>query len=64
MPDEDGKMIVFKVMPKFEKIAENDLGDGGFASPVICGGQLFLRTSRSLYCIANAASMSDDQGAE
>jgi outer membrane protein assembly factor BamB len=64
VPDEDGKMIVFKVTPKFEKIAENDLGDGGFASPVICGGQLFLRTSRSLYCIANAASMSDDQGAE
>lgn len=55
--DEAGKTIVFKVNPKFERIGENDLGEGGFASPVICGGQLFLRDSRRLYCIAepNAA---------
>ncbi len=64
VPDEAGKTIVFKVNPKFEKVAENDLGDGGFASPVICGGQLFLRTSRYLYCIAEPPGEAASSGAE
>lgn len=64
VPDEAGRTIVFKVTPKFEKIAENDLGDGGFASPVICGGQLFLRTSQFLYCIAEEADAQVESGAE
>lgn len=64
VPDEAGKTLVFKVTPKFEKIAVNDLGDGGFASPVICGGQLFLRTSRYLYCIAESPREAVVSGAE
>ena len=48
----------------FEKVAENDLRDGGFASPVICGGQLFLRTSRYLYCIAEPMTETEVSGAE
>jgi outer membrane protein assembly factor BamB len=51
VPDEDGLMHVFKAADKFEEIATNDLRDGGFASPVICGGRLYLRTSHNLCCI-------------
>lgn len=64
VPDEAGKTIVFKAASKFEKVAENDLGDGGMASPVICGGQLFLRTSRYLYCIAEPQVEAAASGAE
>jgi outer membrane protein assembly factor BamB len=51
VPNEAGKMFVFRSGAKFERVAENDLGDGGFASPVICGGRLYLRTNHRLYCI-------------
>lgn len=53
LPNEEGKTIVYKTGPKFIKVAENDLGDGGFASPVIVGDQIFLRTDHRLYCIGN-----------
>jgi outer membrane protein assembly factor BamB len=51
LPDESGTVSVFRLGDTLELIAENDLGDGGFASPVITGGQLFLRTERALFCI-------------
>jgi outer membrane protein assembly factor BamB len=51
VPDEDGLMHVFRAADGYETIAENNLRDGGFASPVICGGHLYLRTSHHLYCI-------------
>ncbi|MGD0899291.1 MAG: PQQ-binding-like beta-propeller repeat protein [Thermoguttaceae bacterium] len=51
VPNEAGRMFVFKAGRQFEPVAENDLADGGFASPAICGGQLFLRTLHHLYCI-------------
>jgi len=50
--DEDGKMSVFKPGREFELLAENDLGDGGFAMPVICGDKIYLRTLHHLYCLA------------
>ena len=53
--NEAGKTYVFKTGSKFEIVAENDLGDGGFASPVICGGQIFLRTNHELYCIGSSS---------
>jgi outer membrane protein assembly factor BamB len=49
--NEAGKLYVLKTGPKFEVVATNDLGDGGFATPTVCGGQIFLRTNQSLYCI-------------
>jgi outer membrane protein assembly factor BamB len=49
--NEAGKAWVLKAGRKYEALAENDLGDGGYASPVICGGQLFLRTNHHLYCL-------------
>ena len=60
--NEAGKMFVFKADSKaFKSVAENQLGDEAFASPVICGNQLFLRVANSasgrrtetLYCIGS-----------
>lgn len=51
IPNEAGKMYVLKAGREFEILAENDLGDGGFATPVIVGGRIYLRTDHHLYCI-------------
>lgn len=51
VPNEAGKMFIFKTGRKFEMVAENDLKDGGFASPVVCGGRIYLRTLHALYCL-------------
>ncbi len=51
LPDDDGKVWVVKASPKFEVVAKNDLGEGIFASPATAAGQLFLRTTKHLYCI-------------
>ncbi len=56
VPNEDGKMFVFRPGRRFQIVAQNDLGDGGFASPVFAGGQLFLRTNHYLYCIGGQAA--------
>ena len=50
---EAGKTFVLKTGAKFELVATNDLGDGGFATPAVCGGRIFLRTNQFLYCIGN-----------
>jgi hypothetical protein len=49
--NEAGKTFVFKAGRKFELVAQNDLGDGGFATLAIAGGQILLRTDHSLFCI-------------
>lgn len=57
--NERGITHVFSPNPeKFEKLAENALGDEGFATPVFVGGEVFLRTAEQgaerqeyLYCI-------------
>jgi len=52
VPDEKGVVHVLRVgEEKLEKVATNDLDDGGMASPVIAGGRLYLRTAHSLFCI-------------
>jgi len=60
VPSESGKTFVFKANPeKFELVAQNPLGSGIFASPVICGGRIYLRVAQQtapnwqemLYCI-------------
>jgi outer membrane protein assembly factor BamB len=54
--NESGKTYVVKTGPKIEIAAVNDLGDGGMASPAVCGGQIFLRTQQSLYCIGSGVA--------
>jgi len=53
-PDEQGRVHVWRAGKAFEEVAVNDLGEPIFASPVFCGGQLFLRTEGHLYCIAGS----------
>jgi len=49
--NEKGVTFVFKSGPRFELVARNDLADGGFATPVICGSRIYLRTLHHLYCL-------------
>ncbi len=52
---EAGKTFLFKAGPKFEVVATNDLGERALATPAICGGQVFLRTDKHLYCLGRPA---------
>lgn len=49
--NEAGTTHIFRPGSKFESVAENSVGEPVFASPVIAGGKLYLRTAQSLYCI-------------
>ncbi len=62
LSNETGTTFVFKANPDaFELVAENRLGDDAFATPTICGGQIFLRVASQmggrrqemLYCIGS-----------
>ena len=59
--NELGTLYVFRPNPQaFELVAENQIGTDAFASPAICGGQIFLRVGQGegrerqefLYCFA------------
>ena len=52
--NEEGVVHVLGTGGKFELVAQNDLADGGFATPVICGGRIYLRTLHHLYCLGKA----------
>jgi len=44
--DQEGKTTIFKASPGgFQLVAENQLGEDVYATPVICGGQIFLRVA-------------------
>lgn len=49
--DEKGKTYVLKPGDKPETVAENALESGGFASPVMAGNRIYLRTADALYCL-------------
>ncbi len=53
--NEDGLTTVIKAGPKFEVLAENNLDDYCLSSPAISDGQLFIRTTKYLYCIGKRA---------
>ena len=42
---------VLEAGPTFKVIAENDLADYTLSSIAVSGGQLFIRTTKFLYCI-------------
>ena len=54
-----GKTFVFEATPKnFKLLAQNLLADEAYASPVICGGRIYLRVAKRddsrqefLYCV-------------
>lgn len=54
LASEEGDVIVLKMGEKFEVVATNTLEDQMFiASPVIAGGDLFLRSQNTLFCISD-----------
>ncbi|MHB9007131.1 MAG: outer membrane protein assembly factor BamB family protein [Limisphaerales bacterium] len=52
---EEGKTAVIAASSEFQKLAENQLGDGFMASPAVSGKALFLRSRTHLYRIEKAA---------
>jgi len=51
---EDGDVVILKMGEKFEVIATNTLEDQVFiASPVIAGGEIFLRGQNTLFCVSD-----------
>jgi hypothetical protein len=62
-----GKTFVFQATPtKFKLVAENQLGNEAYASPVICGGRIYLRVAKRgetreefLYCVGKTGSQRD-----
>jgi len=52
--NEEGTAFVFKHGRTFQPLASNELGDGGYATPVICAGRIYLRTFHNLYCLGKA----------
>ncbi len=52
--NDNGVMNVVRPGPKFERVAQNKLGEKTFASPALSRGQIFLRGDRHLFCIGNA----------
>jgi len=51
MPNDDGVITVIKPGPKFEKVAQNSIGERMNASPAISNGKIFLRGDQHLFCI-------------
>ena len=52
LASEDGDVIVLKLGKTYEVLATNKMGDEMFvSSPVIVGGDLFLRSQDELFCI-------------
>jgi outer membrane protein assembly factor BamB len=49
--NEDGVTVVVKAGPAFQVLGENDLDDYTLSSPAISDGQIFIRTTKFLYCI-------------
>ncbi len=49
--NQSGKTFVVKAEREYAVVSENRLADGFMASPAAAGGELFLRTRTSLYCI-------------
>lgn len=51
--DKKGRTTVFKPNPeKLEVVATNELGEDSNSTPAISDGQIFIRTFKHLYCIA------------
>ena len=51
---ENGKTFVFEEGPSFKLLSTNDLGEEQIASPAIAGGDIFIRTSKHLWCIGDS----------
>ena len=48
---EQGRVFVLHAGDEYRVVAENKFDEGIFASPVVCGGRLYIRTTGHLICI-------------
>jgi outer membrane protein assembly factor BamB len=48
----NGDTLVFAANPKYEHLATNKLGEGTYASFAVSNGEIFTRTAKTLWCIA------------
>jgi len=51
---DNGDMFVLRAAPELELLATNSIGEDCFASPAISRGQIFIRSTTSLWCIGKA----------
>ncbi len=56
---EDGTTTVIAAGGEFKVLGVNKLDDYTLASPAVAGGEIFVRTSKRLYCFAKGAGSSD-----
>jgi outer membrane protein assembly factor BamB len=61
---EDGVATVVRAGPKFEVLAENNLGDYTLSSPAISNGQIFFRTQNFLWAVGKPRETAQAQHAE
>ena len=52
---DNGQMVVLKSGAEFEEVAKNSLGEECHATPAVSGGQLFIRSTRHMWCIGPKA---------
>jgi len=47
---ESGKLVILRAGRDWEVIQVNDVGEGGYATPALSDGKVYIRTSESLSC--------------
>ncbi len=57
--DQDGDVAVLKAGPEMKKLAEIDMGNSVYNTPVPANGVLNIMTSSQLYAIAASTGGSD-----
>ena len=55
----EGDTYVVAASAEFKLIAKNSLGESTYAGLAVSNGELFLRTHKHLFCIANTPSEND-----
>ena len=46
-----GKVIVLDVSRQFNELARSDLGEPVYASPAFAKGRIYIRSTKSLFCL-------------
>ena len=54
--NDNGQINVIKPGPKFERVAQYEMGESCYASPAISDGQVFLRGFKHLFCLGRRAN--------
>ena len=54
VPNQSGDVFVLRASPKYQVLATNSVAESRNASLAASDGEIFLRTDKSLWCLANA----------